>query len=109
MKTVTVLGAGSFGTALAAHLGGAGHEVRLWARDAALAADIARRRANPSYLPAIALPPTVTARTRTAGAAKRSITVLQACETDRGSVLTLDGSRANCESQITSPRTREQR
>ena len=61
MKTVTVLGAGSFGTALAAHLGGAGHEVRLWARDAALAADIARRRANPIYLPDIALPPTVTA------------------------------------------------
>ena len=61
MKTVTVLGAGSFGTALAAHLGGAGHVVRLWARDAALAADIARRRANPVYLPDISLPESVTA------------------------------------------------
>jgi glycerol-3-phosphate dehydrogenase (NAD(P)+) len=61
MKTVAVLGAGSFGTALAAHLASAGHEVRLWARDAALAADIARRGANPVYLPDIALPASVTA------------------------------------------------
>jgi glycerol-3-phosphate dehydrogenase (NAD(P)+) len=61
MKAVAVLGAGSFGTALAAHLAGAGHEVRLWARDPALAADIARRGANPVYLPDIALPSAVTA------------------------------------------------
>jgi glycerol-3-phosphate dehydrogenase (NAD(P)+) len=61
VKTVAVLGAGSFGTALAAHLGSAGHDVRLWARDAALAADIARRRTNPVYLPEVVLPPSVVA------------------------------------------------
>jgi glycerol-3-phosphate dehydrogenase (NAD(P)+) len=33
MRSVTVLGAGSWGTALAVHLGRAGHDVRLWARD----------------------------------------------------------------------------
>jgi glycerol-3-phosphate dehydrogenase (NAD(P)+) len=59
MKVVAILGAGSFGTALAAHLGTAGHQVRLWARDPALAADIARRRANPVYLPDLVLPPGV--------------------------------------------------
>ena len=61
MRAVAILGAGSFGTALAAHLGAGGHDVRLWARDAALADDIARRHANPVYLPDIALPPSVVA------------------------------------------------
>jgi glycerol-3-phosphate dehydrogenase (NAD(P)+) len=60
VRTVAILGAGSFGTALAAHLAGGGHDVRLWARDPALAADIAGRRANSVYLPDIALPPSVT-------------------------------------------------
>jgi glycerol-3-phosphate dehydrogenase (NAD(P)+) len=57
---VAVLGAGSWGTALAAHLAHAGHAVRLWARDAALARDIAERRANPTYLPDVILPSGVT-------------------------------------------------
>ncbi len=51
MRSVAVLGAGSWGTALAIHLAGIGHPVRLWARDAALAADMERRRANAVYLP----------------------------------------------------------
>jgi glycerol-3-phosphate dehydrogenase (NAD(P)+) len=61
MRVVATLGAGSFGTALAAHLGLAGHQVRLWARDASLAADIQARRANPFYLPDLNLPASVTA------------------------------------------------
>jgi glycerol-3-phosphate dehydrogenase (NAD(P)+) len=61
MRHVTVLGAGSFGTALAAHLAVAGHGVRLWARDPALAAEIARRRVNDVYLPGVELPPSLTA------------------------------------------------
>ena len=56
MRAVAILGAGSFGTALSAHLALSGHRVRLWARDAVLAADIARRRANPVYLPDVTLP-----------------------------------------------------
>jgi glycerol-3-phosphate dehydrogenase (NAD(P)+) len=59
MRTVTVLGAGSWGTALAVHLGRIGHDVRLWARDQALVDDIAQRRANAVYLPDIDLPDTV--------------------------------------------------
>ena len=59
MRRVTVLGAGSWGTALAVHLGRVGHDVRLWARDPSLAADIAERRANAVYLPDISLPDSV--------------------------------------------------
>jgi glycerol-3-phosphate dehydrogenase (NAD(P)+) len=58
-RTVAVLGAGSWGTALAVHLGRLGHDVRLWARDATLAADVQRRRANAVYLPDVRLPDTV--------------------------------------------------
>jgi glycerol-3-phosphate dehydrogenase (NAD(P)+) len=56
MTPVSVLGAGSWGTALAIHLARAGHIVRLWARDEALADQIAATRINPSYLPGIELP-----------------------------------------------------
>jgi glycerol-3-phosphate dehydrogenase (NAD(P)+) len=62
VRTVTVLGAGSWGTALAVHLARIGHDVRLWARDPELAADLATRRANPVYLPDVTLPPAVDVR-----------------------------------------------
>jgi glycerol-3-phosphate dehydrogenase (NAD(P)+) len=54
-----ILGAGSWGTALAVHLGRRGIDVRLWARDRALAAAIAARRRNPHYLDDVALPDAV--------------------------------------------------
>jgi len=60
MRTVAVLGAGSWGTALAVHLGRVGHQVRLWARDPALVADMRVRRANAVYLPDVHLPESVT-------------------------------------------------
>jgi glycerol-3-phosphate dehydrogenase (NAD(P)+) len=59
MRTVTVLGAGSWGTALAVHLGRVGHSVQLWARDQALVDDMTTRRANAVYLPDVTLPPDV--------------------------------------------------
>src|SRR5579862_2134291 len=59
MRSVTVLGAGSWGTALAVHLGRVGHDVRLWARDGALAEEMAARRANAVYLPDVSLPQSV--------------------------------------------------
>ena len=51
-----VLGAGSWGTALAVHLGRIGHDVVLWARDESLVADMRRIRANTRYLPDVSLP-----------------------------------------------------
>jgi glycerol-3-phosphate dehydrogenase (NAD(P)+) len=41
------------------HLGRIGHDVRLWARDANLVAEIEARGANPIYLPDISFPDTV--------------------------------------------------
>jgi glycerol-3-phosphate dehydrogenase (NAD(P)+) len=57
---VAVLGAGSFGTALAL-LCAREHDVRIWARDPALAAAINRERRNPAYLSHVALPERVRA------------------------------------------------
>ena len=54
--TIGVLGAGSWGTALAVHLARTGHDVRLWARDAALAGAMSSGRENATYLPGISLP-----------------------------------------------------
>jgi glycerol-3-phosphate dehydrogenase (NAD(P)+) len=60
VTSAAVLGAGSWGTSLALHLARVGHEVRLWARDGSLAADMRARRANAIYLPDITLPANVT-------------------------------------------------
>jgi len=57
--SVTVLGAGAFGTALAVALARDGRPVALWARDPAHAAEIARDRRNDRRLPGIDLPETV--------------------------------------------------
>jgi len=57
--TIGVLGSGSWGTALAVHLSRTGHDVRLWARDPALVAQMAAARANGIYLPGIELPPSL--------------------------------------------------
>jgi glycerol-3-phosphate dehydrogenase (NAD(P)+) len=55
---IAVLGAGGWGTALAVHLARVGHGVALWGRDPELLAEIAARRANPTYLPDVTLPDT---------------------------------------------------
>jgi glycerol-3-phosphate dehydrogenase (NAD(P)+) len=52
-ERIAVLGAGSWGTALAVHCGRIGHDVRLWGRDPSLVEDIARTRENAAYLPGI--------------------------------------------------------
>ena len=58
--TSAILGAGSWGTALAVQLGNHGHRVRLWGRDAALVREMQLRRANPTYLQDIVFPESVT-------------------------------------------------
>jgi len=65
---LAVLGGGSWGTALAAHLARSGHGVRLWLREAALARAINERRENAAYLPGVALPAGLEATTDLAAA-----------------------------------------
>ncbi len=54
---VAVLGAGSWGTALADVLAANGHDVRLWAWSEKLAADLRERGRNERYLPGVDLDP----------------------------------------------------
>jgi len=56
---VAVLGAGSWGTALAMQLARVGHRVRLWSRDAEHVEAMRRERCNARYLPDIELDPSI--------------------------------------------------
>lgn len=56
---MAVIGAGSWGTALAVHLARAGHDVRLWGRDAALVAAMAADKTNTTYLSGVVFPDAV--------------------------------------------------
>jgi glycerol-3-phosphate dehydrogenase (NAD(P)+) len=61
MTQVSVLGAGSWGTAFSLVLADAGNDVTLWARREEVCDTINHRRENTDYLPGIELPPTVVA------------------------------------------------
>ena len=58
---VGVIGAGAWGTSLAAMLASDGTPVTLWAREPELVAEINRRHTNTPYLPGIDLPDPITA------------------------------------------------
>jgi glycerol-3-phosphate dehydrogenase (NAD(P)+) len=60
---VAVLGAGSWGTALAALLAGGGRHTTLWALEDEVVSDIRERRENAIYLPDVTLPPELVATT----------------------------------------------
>src|SRR6188474_1795788 len=55
MKSAIVLGAGSWGTALAAMLSQRGLEVQFWGRDETLMREVAETRRNARYLPDLVL------------------------------------------------------
>jgi glycerol-3-phosphate dehydrogenase (NAD(P)+) len=50
------LGAGGWGTALAVHLGRAGHDACLWGRDPAFVDELRTHRSNAVYLPNVSFP-----------------------------------------------------
>ena len=60
---ISILGAGSWGTALANVLAGKGEDARLWARSEDVARDVNERRLNSRYLPGQALNPGLRADT----------------------------------------------
>lgn len=55
-KTVAILGAGSWGTAVALHLAQGGHHVQLWGHNPQHVTLMARENANSAYLPGIFFP-----------------------------------------------------
>jgi glycerol-3-phosphate dehydrogenase (NAD(P)+) len=57
--SIGVIGAGAFGTALAAVLSDAGHKVTLWGRDSAAMETLRATRRNEARLPGIELPATL--------------------------------------------------
>lgn len=59
MKNLSILGAGSWGTALSIVLGPRFERVRLWARDSHLADEVGSSRENSEYLPGFRLPDNV--------------------------------------------------
>ena len=69
---IAVLGAGSWGTALAALMARHGHALMLWGRDAKVAAAIDQQHENTRYLPGIPLPENLRATTDLAAVRYRS-------------------------------------
>ena len=61
MKQIAVIGAGSWGTALAVIAARAGHNVRLWSRNDVVTSSINEQRVNSRYLSATSVPDNVTA------------------------------------------------
>ncbi len=60
---IAIVGAGSWGTALAILAARRGHVVRLWSHDAEIARAIGEQRENSVYLPGFSIPPSVRATT----------------------------------------------
>jgi len=65
---IGIVGAGAFGTALAVALARAGHEVRLWARDAEQVQALRDTRRNDRALPGVSLPENVSIHAKIAEA-----------------------------------------
>jgi glycerol-3-phosphate dehydrogenase (NAD(P)+) len=75
---VAVLGAGSWGTALAIQFARAGHPTRLWCRDAGFAAEMRRVRANRRYLPEAQFPAQVEIHDDVALAVRDAVAIILA-------------------------------
>ena len=58
-KTIAILGAGSWGTAVAIHMASTGHRVMLWGHTPQHVSDMLEHRCNQRYLPGISFPATL--------------------------------------------------
>jgi glycerol-3-phosphate dehydrogenase (NAD(P)+) len=68
MAKIAVIGAGAWGTALAAHAARLGHETVLWAREPEVVAEIERDHVSSTFLPGVELPAALRATGETARA-----------------------------------------
>jgi glycerol-3-phosphate dehydrogenase (NAD(P)+) len=59
METISIIGAGGWGTALAVMIARNGHTVQWWVRRKELAETLTRERLNQQYLPGIAIPDSI--------------------------------------------------
>jgi glycerol-3-phosphate dehydrogenase (NAD(P)+) len=75
-SAITVLGAGSYGTALAICLARNGNPITLWGRNAAEIALMQQQRLNQKYLPDIPLPPSLSLTADLASAIQQSRDIL---------------------------------
>lgn len=75
IETTAILGAGSWGTALAALWGRDGREIRLWGNNAARVERLRQTRENSEYLPGIKLPDSVRVTSELADCAGCSLIV----------------------------------
>src|SRR5437016_2528778 len=78
MRRIAIMGAGGWGTALGLVAGRAGHEVRLWSRNAEVVESITRDRVNSIYLAAHRLEGDVRATTDTSEALRDAELVILA-------------------------------
>lgn len=78
MTSVGVLGAGSWGTALADLLARAGHDVRIWAYETDVVAGINATHENAAFLPGVALAPSLRAVEQVGEAVRGASVVLSA-------------------------------
>lgn len=81
MKKVSIIGAGSFGTALSVVLGHGGFPVTLWAREQSVVDIINSERRNPGYISNVELPDSVNATCSLEEALKSAEIVLFATPT----------------------------
>ena len=70
MKKVTVIGSGSWGTALAVMLAENGHDVLIWSRRQDAVDELLHERENKRYLPGVAIPESIQATTDREAAVK---------------------------------------
>ncbi|HTI39395.1 MAG TPA: NAD(P)H-dependent glycerol-3-phosphate dehydrogenase [Vicinamibacterales bacterium] len=77
-ETIAVLGAGSWGTALAVHCARLGHDVRLWARDPLLVDEVAAVGENTRYLHGVSVVSSIRATARLERALEQAGVVIAA-------------------------------
>ena len=76
MTSISILGAGSWGTAFAQVVADAGHQVLLWGRDEAVIAEINSRHMNSKFHAGIALSESITATSDAPRALAADVVVL---------------------------------